>query len=39
MDAVLSLIAILAGLLGFDLAAVHFGADSRDLANDAGPGI
>ena len=34
MDALVSLIAILIALVGLDLAAVHFGVDSREPMRD-----
>ncbi|HLO35945.1 MAG TPA: hypothetical protein VK194_07675 [Candidatus Deferrimicrobium sp.] len=34
MDALITLVAILIGIVGLDLAAVSFGADSRDSIGD-----
>ena len=34
MDALITLAAILIGLVGLDLAAVHWGADSRESIGD-----
>ena len=36
MDAIAAIIAIIAGLIGFDLAALHRGSDSRPLDRDCG---
>jgi hypothetical protein len=37
MEAIIALVLIIAGLVGLDLAAIHWGVDSRDKFRDGKP--